>query len=274
MNSHHHQKPNTEMDVSMFAMSLSQPYPPNSASGFVAITYDSAALSTACPRKTSLSHPRKTDRRSVERSRSFLAILARSASASGPPFPPSHSSVVRGWPSAGGEAPVREASSVRRLYRSLSRLTTLAGFNNSSNPTPISPLIPSSMLLTNGSSDVNSPPSPLGIPGADTPDHPTDANASFASAKVDGSNNGCCCLCPVVSSSSSSLPAANIRVVDDGGVTCVINDDAGTVNATAQGMDVDIRATTTTATAMMMMMYANPPIIVCEWKLPRRLALD
>lgn len=75
-----------------------------------------AILSTACPKNTFLSHPRKTDRRSVARSRSFLEILARMASASSPPPPPSACAVVRGvLLLLVMVAPVRVASSDRRL---------------------------------------------------------------------------------------------------------------------------------------------------------------
>lgn len=79
--------------------------------------------SKACPKKTFLSHPRKTARRSIDKSFSFLVIVARMASASSPPPPLSQSSVVRGV-SAGMVALVSVASSLRRLYKSRSRLTT------------------------------------------------------------------------------------------------------------------------------------------------------
>ena len=54
-------------------------------------------------------------------------------------------------------------------------ILTLAGFNNSSSPTPISARMAASMAWTNGSSDVNSP----SLEGFD---QPTDWRASFASS--------------------------------------------------------------------------------------------
>lgn len=119
------------MDVSIFATFLYRSKLPNSASGLVAITYDNAMLNTACPKNTFLSHPRNTARRSIARSFSFLVILVRIVSASSPPPPASQSSVVNGvdvFSSSlsllGRVAPVSVASSLRRLYKSLSRLTT------------------------------------------------------------------------------------------------------------------------------------------------------
>ena len=88
------------------------------------ITKLNAMESRACPKKTFLSHPRNTARRSKLRSFSFLVILARMASASSPPPPLSQSWVVRVAVLAGMVAPVSVASSLRRLYRSRSRLTT------------------------------------------------------------------------------------------------------------------------------------------------------
>ena len=83
-------------------------------------------LSTAWPRKTFLSHPRNTERRSVERSFSFFVIFARIASASSPPPPASQLDVVSGvlLSEVGRVAPVNVANSFRRLYKSLSKLTT------------------------------------------------------------------------------------------------------------------------------------------------------
>ena len=54
-------------------------------------------------------------------------------------------------------------------------ILTLAGFNNSSSPTPISARMAASIAWTNGSSDVNSP-------SFEGFDQPTDWRASFASS--------------------------------------------------------------------------------------------
>lgn len=130
MNNHHHQNPNTLMEVSILDTLLYQLKLPNNTSGLVAITYDNIILKSACPKKTFFNHPRKTDRRSNAKSFSFLVILVRIASASSPPPPPSAMDVVSVKLLLSSEveevssAPVSEANSVRRLYRSRSRLTT------------------------------------------------------------------------------------------------------------------------------------------------------
>lgn len=115
MNNHHHQNPNTLIEVSIFDTLLNQSNDPNSTCGLVAMTKLNAILSSACPRNTFLSHPRNTVRRSIARSFSFLVILARMASASSPPPPASACVVVRGVLLLGMVAPVSVASSERRL---------------------------------------------------------------------------------------------------------------------------------------------------------------